>query len=240
MKTQSTRDDGKELDTSGVTQSPPVKPLEPGRGKLILMLGISSLLLIPGDIILGVIVAGDFSYNKFDLFRSIQLLIILLAPILGISAWLMANKDLRKIREGIVPASARDVTKTGKILGKLGTLVVDPCIFIIAISFSMYTVCTIPCNKEAMINDLKNLSAHAYQYRIRPASKGGGGGSYTGYAVPATLSKNENGAYTATVVHADTVQFNAKSVQDAARTIEVKIDGTGRPTGAWTYGGDFK
>lgn len=120
----------------------------------------------------------------------------------------------------------------------LGVIIVG---IAIAVGLSMFSSQSISSNKDAIINDLNNLFANAYQFRIRPASMGGGGGSYVGYAIPATLSSNENGTYTTSSVAADLIAFSAKSGQDSTRTVAVSIDGTGRPVGStWTYGGEFK
>lgn len=120
----------------------------------------------------------------------------------------------------------------------LGVIIVG---IAIAVGLSMFSAQSISSNKDAIINDLNNLFANAYQFRIRPASMGGGGGAYTGYSIPATLSANENGRYAVTVNNADQLTFNAKSVQDSNRTVSVAIDNTGRPIGtSWSYGGDFK
>lgn len=120
----------------------------------------------------------------------------------------------------------------------LGVIIVG---IAIAVGLSMFSAQSISSNKDAIINDLNNLFANAYQYRIRPKSMGGGGGEYTGYAIPATLSSNENGVYTMTVDNADQITFSAKSIQDSNRTVTVSIDATGRPIStSWSYGGDFK
>jgi len=123
----------------------------------------------------------------------------------------------------------------------LGVIIVG---IAIAVGLSMFSSQSISSNKDAIINDLNNLFANAYQYRIRPASMGGGGGSYAGYKIPATLSSNENGTYTtdpSPVTAADLIVFNAESSQDSTRTVVVNIDGTGRPVAnSWTYDGDFK
>lgn len=62
---------------------------EPGRGTLILVLGILS--------------------------------ITLLGPLGGIPAWIMGRKDLKKIKLGIISESEKTTTKTGMILGIIGT-----------------------------------------------------------------------------------------------------------------------
>lgn len=121
----------------------------------------------------------------------------------------------------------------------LGVIIVG---IAIAVGLSMFSAQSISSNKDAIINDLNNIFANAYQYKIRPASMGGGGGKYLGYQIPATLSSNENGFYRALTVTDTTVTFEAKSSQDSTnRTITVKIDGNGRPIAtSWSYTGDFK
>jgi hypothetical protein len=120
----------------------------------------------------------------------------------------------------------------------LGVIIVG---IAIAVGLSMFSSQSISSNKDAVINDLNNLFANAYQFRIRPTSMGGGGGSYLGYQIPTTLSSNENGTYRPGVITADLVPFIAKSAQDTTRTIDVSIDATGRPVGStWSYSGAFQ
>ena len=205
------------------------------RGKLILALAISSLFFIPAEITV------NYYLPFHDVLPLVVLITFLIAPILGISAWVMANRDLRKIREGTLPATAHGVTKTGKILGIFSTFIVPPFILLIAVLYSIFTAQSRSISKDAIINDLNNLCAHAYQYRIHPESMGGGQGSYHGYEIPAKMSQNENGRYTAYILHADTVKFIAKAIEDSSKTIEVKIDSEGGLiASSWIYGGDFK
>ena len=120
----------------------------------------------------------------------------------------------------------------------LGVIIVG---IAIAVGLSMFSSQSISSNKDAVINDLNNLFANAYQYRIRPTSMGGGGGSYVAYTIPGTLSLNENGKYTLGTVTADAVPFVAKSARDSTRTIGVTIDATGRPVAStWAYAGAFQ
>jgi len=212
------------------------------RGKLVLALGILSLFLIPGDIILSsiliILFPRSFSYKFDELFAPIHGLILLLVPIFGISAWLMANKELRKIRDGIVSPTARGVTRRGKFLGISG-LVVFPFV-IFAVLYSIFPARSVQSYKEAVISDLANLSGHAYQYRIRSLEGGGGGGSYEGYKIPQTLAENENGIYTVAAVYRDSVILHGRAKQ-VDGTVEVKVDPDGKPnTTSWTYGGDFR
>ena len=55
----------------------------------------------------------------------------------------------------------------------LGVIIVG---IAIAVGLSLFSAQSIQANKDAIINDLNNLAANAYQYRIRPTTMGGGGG----------------------------------------------------------------
>ena len=47
--------------------------------------------------------------------------IMLLGPFVGIPAWVMGNKDLKKIKNGIISLTEKTKTETGRILGIIGT-----------------------------------------------------------------------------------------------------------------------
>jgi len=117
----------------------------------------------------------------------------------------------------------------------LGVIIVG---IAIAVGLSLFSAQSIQANKDAMINDLNNIAAHAYQYKIRPSSMGGGNGSYTNYAIPVKMATNENGTYTATP-SASTVSILATSRQNTTNTITVTVDSDGK-LGSWTYAGDFQ
>src|SRR5690349_18225008 len=53
--------------------------------------------------------------------------------------------------------------------------------------------------QDAMISQMVSILANAYQYRIRPQTMGGGGGSYQGYKIPRNLTASEFGTFVATV-----------------------------------------
>ena len=92
-------------------------------------------------------------------------------------------------------------------------------------------------NRGAVINDLNNLAAQAYQYRIRPSSMGGGEGSYTGFKIPVRMTSNENASYETVLVEANKVRLRATSASGDG-TVEASIDGDGR-LGDWAYSGKF-
>ncbi len=92
--------------------------------------------------------------------------------------------------------------------------------------------------KDAMMNDLNNLAANCYQYRIRPISMGGGGGSFLGYQIPAKLAINDNASYSC-IISPDTIQYTALSLVNRNNGIKVQVDRDGR-LGNWKYYGDIK
>ena len=124
----------------------------------------------------------------------------------------------------------------------LGVIIVG---IAIAVGISMFSSGSIQANKDAIINDLNNLAANAYQHRIRPASMGGGAGVYdaslggTAWAVPAKLDTTENAYYSATSVGAATVVLHAVSAVTAGNTVDATCGSDGKLTG-WTYAGEFQ
>ncbi len=117
----------------------------------------------------------------------------------------------------------------------LGVIIVG---IAIAVGLSLFSAQSVQSNKDAMINDLNNLAAQAYQFRIRPGSMGGGQGLYTGFSIPTKMRQNENGVYAPTVAAA-TVTIVATSAANATNIITVVIDSEGK-LGSWVYAGDFQ
>src|SRR5881409_2260577 len=74
----------------------------------------------------------------------------------------------------------------------LGVIIVG---IAIAVGISMFSAASVQSNKDALVNDLNNLAANAYQYKIRPTTMGGGQGSYANYAIPTKLQSNDNGSF---------------------------------------------
>jgi hypothetical protein len=111
----------------------------------------------------------------------------------------------------------------------------------IAVGLTLFYAEGMEANKDAIVNDLNNLAANAYQYRIRPVCMDGGGNSYSGYRISSKLITNENGTYTVSAVSAASVTFTATSLQSTSNTISVQIGSDGRAmAGSWSYNGDFK
>jgi hypothetical protein len=118
----------------------------------------------------------------------------------------------------------------------LGVIIVG---IAIAVGLSLFSAQSIQANKDAMINDLNNIAAHAYQYKIRPASMAGGEGTYTGYKIPSKMASNENALYDATGAAGTSFTVTATSQQSAANIITVTVGSDGRLSG-WSFVGDFQ
>ena len=117
----------------------------------------------------------------------------------------------------------------------LGVIIVG---IAIAVGLSLFSAQSIQSNRDALINDLNNLAAQAYQFRIRPTSMGGGQGDYTAFSIPTKMRTNENGTYSASPSQ-NSIALTAVSAQNASNSITVTIDSFGR-LGGWSYLGDFQ
>ena len=115
----------------------------------------------------------------------------------------------------------------------LGVIIVG---IAIAVGLSLFAANSIQANKDAMINDINNIAANAYQYRIRPTSMGGGNNSYVGYTVPTKLSSNANATYAASAASATSVLITGTSIPNSPNVVTglVNVDGTMTLTpGSW-------
>ncbi|OGU30844.1 MAG: hypothetical protein A2X67_14555 [Ignavibacteria bacterium GWA2_55_11] len=118
----------------------------------------------------------------------------------------------------------------------LGVIIVG---IAIAVGLSLFSAQSIQANKDAIINDLNNIAAHCYQFKIRPSSMGGGQGSYSGYAIPTKMATNENATFSVSSATATSVTIVATSTANTTNTVTAVVDSDGR-LGSWTYAGDFQ
>jgi hypothetical protein len=126
----------------------------------------------------------------------------------------------------------------------LGVIIVG---IAIAVGLSLFSAQSVQANKDAMINDINNIAANAYQFYIRPASMGGGQNAYSGgqnsapsYNIPTRMASNENATYHATA-SGQTCLIHGDSKMYVGSTVEVTIASDGRPTSAgWSYTGEFQ
>ncbi len=97
----------------------------------------------------------------------------------------------------------------------LGVIIVG---IAIAVGISQFTGNSTQANKDGVTSGLVNLSANAYQYRMRPITMGGGSNSYVGYTIPSKMVSDDNGTY---------------AVSGTPTATELVLTGTSSMNGAW-------
>ena len=105
----------------------------------------------------------------------------------------------------------------------LGVIIVG---IAIAVGLSLFSAQSIQSNKDAIINDLNNLAAYAYQYKIRPTSMAGGGNSYANITMPAALASNANATYAFSSAGA-TVTITGTSIPNTPLNVVAVVDANG-------------
>jgi len=70
---------------------------------------------------------------------------------------------------------------------------------IVVVGINLFNANATSANRDGIISDLNNVSAMAQQYYKKPGSMGGGGNTFTGWAIPTGLDSTANGTYTETV-----------------------------------------
>lgn len=113
----------------------------------------------------------------------------------------------------------------------LGVIIVG---IAIAVGIAQFGAHSEQSNKDGITANLVNVSANAYQYRIRPTTMGGGGSSYAGYTVPSKMASDDNGTYTLTSTSATTCVLKGTSSMNGSWTATCTVDSTGRTTIAYS------
>ena len=90
-------------------------------------------------------------------------------------------------------------------------------------------------NRDAVMNDLVNLSAKAQQYYRRPIKMGGGGNDFKGFRLSASDSSNANGQYaidddslgavSRTVGSSDSIAVSTQEIWIVGIGVEIGNDG---------------
>lgn len=103
----------------------------------------------------------------------------------------------------------------------LGVIIVG---IAIVVGINLFTANAIEANNNAVIADLNNLAAMAISYAKKPASMGGGAGTFTGFTVPTNLASNANGTYTSDA-GAGPVVFTGTGVEGGVWKTTVTVAG---------------
>jgi hypothetical protein len=112
----------------------------------------------------------------------------------------------------------------------------------------MFSAQAISSNKDAILADITNIGADAFQHKIRPCAMGGGAGSYDGTACSpaqpyviktagAWGTNNPNATYVETVT-ATTVTVVGTSKAYPTSTVTIIFDENGKG-GTPAYAGEF-
>src|ERR1051325_10741095 len=108
----------------------------------------------------------------------------------------------------------------------LGVIIVG---IAIAVGISQFGAHSTQANKDGVTSSLVNVSANAYQYKIRPTTLGGGG-TYTGYTIPSKMAKDDNGTFATGTVNAQTIQIVGTSTINTAWIATCTADDSGKTT----------
>lgn len=116
----------------------------------------------------------------------------------------------------------------------LGVIIVG---IAIAVGISQFGAHSTQANKDGVTSSLVNIAANAYQYKIRPTTMGGGGGSYVNYTIPTKMASDDNGVYTIqTEGTATTIVFRGTSSLNASYTADCTVDSLGKTTLSYSSG----
>jgi Tfp pilus assembly protein PilE len=162
--------------------SGPKNVQQPGRGTLILILGILSLILLGPFTGIPAWVMGSKDLKK-------------------IARGIITISERGTTKAGLI---------LGIIGTLLGVAVVGIGIAV-AVGITMFSDSAIKADREAVRNDLENLASRAQQYYHRPTSLGGGGNSFNGLTADAAgiakltnKTTNGNGSYSIVIAGSGT------------------------------------
>ena len=89
----------------------------------------------------------------------------------------------------------------------LGVIIVG---IAVVVGINVFTASSSSANRDGVVADLTNIATMAQQYYRKPASLGGGGNTFTGWAIPSNLSPTANmSAAVTTTVAAQSVTLVA-------------------------------
>jgi len=114
----------------------------------------------------------------------------------------------------------------------LGVIIVG---IAIAVGITQFSGQSASANKDAVTAGVINITADAYQYKIRPSSMGGGSHAYTGYTIPSKMRVDENGTYAISSTSASACVITGTSAMNTAWVATCTANDTG--TTSITYAG---
>src|SRR3989339_713227 len=108
----------------------------------------------------------------------------------------------------------------------LGVIIVG---IAVVVGINVFTASSSQANRDATISDLTNLASLAQQYYRKPTALGGGGNTFTGWTLPASLDTTCNGTYSVTVA-AQTVTIVGTGNNGTSAVQVTMVDGPDRIT----------
>lgn len=140
-----------------------------GRGTLILVFGILSIVLIG------------------------------FGGVLGILAWVLGIQDLKKIEMGLISIAEKSKTQAGMIMGIIGTVLMGLGVIVVGIAVVVAVNISNSSSdlalRDTMSSESMQLGAMAQQYFRKPMEMGGGGNSFHGWDVPQKLQTTTSAKY---------------------------------------------
>ena len=109
----------------------------------------------------------------------------------------------------------------------------------IAVGVGLFTSQSVEANRDALISDIENISAHAFQFYYRPVSIGVGGGTFVGYKIPGNMATNENGVYAPNNPTTTQITITGKSIDGNGTASATFSAVTGKIIGTYTFTGVF-
>ncbi len=114
----------------------------------------------------------------------------------------------------------------------LGVIIVG---IAISVGIQQFGANSTVANKDGVTSGLVNLAANAYEFKIRPATLGGGSNSYVGYTIPSKMVSDDNGSYSLNgSPTATSVSIDGKSAQNASWVATITVDSTGKSSIVYT------
>ena len=114
----------------------------------------------------------------------------------------------------------------------LGVIIVG---IAIAVGISQFGAHSTQANKDGVTSSVVNIAANSYQFKIRPTTMGGGGGSYSGYSIPSKMRTDDNGTYALSSAGATSAVVTGTSNINTAWVATCTSDDTGKTS--VTYAG---
>ncbi len=110
----------------------------------------------------------------------------------------------------------------------LGVIIVG---IAVVVGINVFTASALEANKSAMVSDLQTIGSMAQQYYRKPAAMGGGGNTFTGWTVPASLTRTANmSADVSAAISAQEVTLTSTGTEDGSGGSKVQVVMTFSPT----------